>query len=148
MTERTCCFTGHRHIEPGDFERLSPLVMETVEQLACCGYTCFITGAASGFDTIAGECILRMKDKLPGLELWHALPFRSFKAAEQLADRRIILSERYYNGCYFARDRWMAEHASLCIAYFSGCPGGTAYTVAEVLKRGYPILNLYEKLHK
>ena len=47
-----------------------------------------------------------------------------------------------------ARNRYMADHSSYCIAYLVRGTGGTAYTVRYARKKGVQIVNLWEKTER
>jgi len=137
--------------------RIKPRLISNIDSLYREGYTFFISGAAAGFDTYAAAVTASMRAARPGLELWLAVPFRGhdrswseqdrerFLNISQLCNREIVLSERYYRGCYQMRDRWMAEHSSACIACYSGGGGGTAYTLAYALKLGLRVVNIWNE---
>lgn len=156
MSGMVCCFTGHRDIKADDLRRIKPRLIGSIESLYREGYTVFISGAAIGFDTYAAAVTASMRAACPGLKLWLAVPFRGhdgcwnepdrsrFLAISQLCDKEIVLSERYYRGCYQMRDRWMAEHSTACIACYSGGGGGTAYTIAYALKLGLRVINIWD----
>ena len=51
MKEKTCCFTGHRDIPSGAYQRIFKKTEEMVESLIQKGYLYFGAGGALGFDT-------------------------------------------------------------------------------------------------
>ena len=151
-TGSVCCFTGHRKFAPTD--ALREKLDERIVMLYDSGYRCFISGAAMGFDLYAASAVAALRCRLPELRLWLAIPFEghdkdwpesmshALRQLRELCDRAVVLSNGYYNGCYFSRDRWMVERSSACIAYFNGASGGTAYTLGVAAEKGIEIFNL------
>jgi uncharacterized phage-like protein YoqJ len=147
-----CCFTGHRKFNPTD--ALRRRLDERIRLLYDNGYRYFISGAAMGFDSFAAAAVAALRYQLPELRLWLAIPFeghdkdwpegdaRVYRHLRELCDRALVLSTGYYSGCYFARDRWMVERSSACVAWFDGSSGGTAYTLGIAAEKGIEIFNL------
>ena len=139
--DRTCCFTGHRHIPPSDIPKLTACMEETVEILIQRSFDTFISGGALGFDTLAAETVLRLKKKHPHIRLVMALPCRNqqikwspyqqnkYNNILAQSDELIYLSEEYHTGCMHLRNRYMIDNSGLCIAYMTRSGGGTSYTV-------------------
>ncbi len=143
--EKICMFTGHRTLDK-DFNANE--LMEAIEEVVKSGVTTFVNGLAVGFDLLAAEFILSLKVILPQIRLIACIPCREqdkyysaenkqryYNVTSALEDK-IVLSERYYNGCMQVRDKFMAEQADCAIAYCKRAQGGTAYTV-----------RCFEKLH-
>ncbi len=129
--------------------------LRVIEALYERGFRRFICGGATGFDTVAASCVLIQRERLPDLRLILALPCGDqdarwtdgekslYRGIRERADQVVVLAERYYNGCMMARNRFMADHASYCVAYWNGSPsGGTASTVGIAVRKGIPVLNL------
>lgn len=154
---KLCIFTGHR-ILPGDLLPLRQALRRRIRQLAQEGYTRFASGGAMGFDLLAAEIVLELRETIPELELQMILPCKGQDRAYSVGDRaryRDILSaansvrytaEEYYEGCMLTRDRVLAAAADACICYLTHSQGGTAYTVRHVLLRDIPLYNLAEEL--
>ena len=62
------------------------------------------------------------------------------------ADEVRVLAPRYYDGCMQARNRYMVDRASVCIAYLTETRGGTAGTVRYAEKQGISVINLADAL--
>ena len=58
------------------------------------------------------------------------------------ADKRIYLSEKYYDGCMLARNRHLVDNSGYCVAYLRKKQGGTSYTVKYAETRGLQIIKL------
>ena len=135
---KVCVFTGHRDLQ-ADFsaKKLKQTILSVIEK----GADTFLCGMAMGFDLIAAETVLSLKRKFPQIKLVACVPClgqekyfsardqKRYVAALKKADEQVILSDRYYNGCMQARDKYMAERGDVMIAYCKRKEGGTAYTV-------------------
>lgn len=154
MKQYTCCFTGHRKIAPEQQSAVVRRLKETVEQLILDGYCYFGTGGALGFDTLAAQCVLSLKNQYPHIRLILVLPCRTqtkgwnvqdikiFEEIKADADKVVCLSDQYTPDCMFRRNRYLVDHSSLCVAYMTRPRGGTAYTVAYALQKGVPVIRL------
>ena len=115
------------------------------------GYRIFYTGGCTGFDILAGEMLLGMKEEFPEIQLIAVLPFEEqantwgefwrekyFTLLEH-CDDVITLQPRYTPGCYQRRNRYMVDRSSLLICYYDGKTGGTQSTVAYAEKLGLEV---------
>ena len=140
--EKTCAFTGHRQVEDNfDVARFEQVLSAYIEE----GYTTFLCGMAIGFDTIAAELVLKLKNVYPEIKLIACIPCEGqskyFSPAEKVRYKNVlnscdevkILSDRYYKGCMQARDRYMVDNCHLLIAYKRVNSGGTYYTLNYAL---------------
>ena len=156
ISGKTVCFTGHRRL-PADPAPLREKLRQVLRQKAEEGVTCFRAGGALGFDTLAAQCVLELKEELPHLRLvlmlpcrdqarfWSAGAVREYERIRAAADEVEVLAETYTPGCMHRRDRALVEGSDLCICYLTHASGGTAYTVNEAKKRGVAVLNLAEE---
>lgn len=154
--QRSCCFTGHRIIaaERADLQvRLKRAICQLIEES---GIVNFIAGGALGFDTLAAETVLSLKQSYPKIKLLLALPCpeQTYRWKQEdkarydrilaACDKYVYLSEHYTPTCMHDRNRFLVDHSSICIAYLeNGAKGGTAYTVAYAKKQGVPCINLF-----
>ena len=87
-----------------------------------------IVGMARGVDQVAAQAARDMK--IPYLCVY---PFRkkSFGFEEHLLVENsagvIYLADKYIEGCYTARDRYMVDRADKVLAVWDGKPGGGTY---------------------
>ncbi len=153
MKEKTCGFTGHRHLDEGQAPFATLKIMEEVLDASIDGYTRFITGLAEGADMIFAKTVVLLKKYKPemNIELVAAISHRgrletkdeSFQWLLSRCDRVVVLSEYYHPGVYARRNKWMLERSSRLIAAYDGRKtGGTAQTVAEAEKMGLEIRTL------
>lgn len=63
--EKTACFTGHRKIPPEKKNEITRRLKETLIQLINRGYLHFGAGGALGFDTMAEQAVLSLKEEYP-----------------------------------------------------------------------------------
>ncbi len=157
METYSCCFTGHRMIAARDKDALLRDLRTTLEILASSGMQEFICGGALGFDTMAATEVLRLKEKLPNITLFLALPCRdqsarwtsaqkkTYDAILEKADKVEYLFDRYVPGCMQMRNRFMVDHADVCVAYYNEKPGGTAQTVQYAKEKGVRLLYIPAK---
>ncbi len=151
-----CCFTGHRDLD-GKAREIYRRTYDAVENCIAQGYDEFRAGGALGFDTLAAMVVLELKKKYPQVRLVLYLPCREqekywttenkarYAAILEQADEVKILSDHYYRGCMFVRNRAMVEGSDLCIAYLrSG--GGTKMTVDYAKKKNVTIINMGEEI--
>ena len=151
MKDYSCCFTGHRDIPPEILPALAAKLEAAILELIADGIRYFYAGGALGFDTLAAEIVLRLRDQFPQLQLILALPCReqtrgwfaaSVKRYESIlrrANEVVYTSEHYTRGCMQRRNRYMVDRADLLLAYFTGRRGGTKYTVGYAERRGIPV---------
>lgn len=148
------CFTGHRYIPKEIQPLLTAELDQVLEELYQRGFSIFYNGGAVGFDLLAAERVLLLRDRHTDVQLVMALPCADQTARWQASDVRRyehilyqankthVLSPRYYDGCMQARNRYMVEHSDLCVCYMHLNKGGTASTVAYAMQQGLPVINL------
>ncbi len=155
--EHTCCFTGHRDISeaacPDIEERISFAVRRMLEK----GVTCFCFGGAVGFDTLAAECVLRMRDE--GLAAVSAVLIVPYDGYHEARDRSPQERARYLGllprfdavlstrpspsrWMFWERDRDLVDRSAYCIAYLTRPDSGTGYTVRYAEKKGLSVINI------
>lgn len=154
MKEKTCCFTGHRIIPPEEREELVRKLEETIVRLYQRGVRGFAAGGALGFDTLAAQAVLRLREKCPDVKLILALPCLSqtkgwrledaaeYERIKSQADKVVYTSQEYTRGCMYKRNRHLVDHSGACICYLTKDSGGTAYTVRYARAHGLEIINL------
>lgn len=160
-----CCFTGYRpqkfpfKLKRGDegFEQFENALFEQVLKLAEENCRVFYCGMAMGFDMIAAETVLAVKNAFSEpLKLICVLPFEAqgdsfsggwkerFYCVLERADEIKILSKDYFSGCYQKRNKFMVDNSDYVITWYDGKKGGTRNTIDYALKRGRQVFNIYE----
>ena len=150
--QRRCCFTSHRPEKLHCTESTAICALESAIISAYTeGYRTFLTGMARGVDIWAAEVVLREREAHRDVRLICALPHlgfqtrweqswrRRYEAILAAADLVKTISPTYSKGAYQRRNEWMVDHSSLVIAFFTGCPGGTANTIAYAREQGISI---------
>lgn len=74
MKEQTCCFTGHRNIPPEQYAAIAERLRTAVIDLIEAGICRFCAGGALGFDTLAAQTVLALKEKYSHIQLILMLP--------------------------------------------------------------------------
>ena len=153
---KSVAFTGHRSVPYAQRGIVRLRLQNAVKRFYNNGYRIFYCGMAVGFDLLAAEVVLSLKEELTDIKLVAAIPFKHqyFKFARedrrryfdvlQKADEAITLSEEYYKGCLLRRNDFMLENSSSLIAFYNGeQKGGTFYTCKRAEERRMPVLNIY-----
>ena len=154
MKTGTCCFTGHRNIRKEDAETLRGKIRDQVLQLLEQGVTEFLVGGAVGFDMLAAETLIELREKDgKELRLVSVLPYPQWrekwtekeKEREdrilEKSDEILFSADAYKREAYLHRDRRMVDGSEVCIACCSRKTGGTAYTVRYALRQGVRVIN-------
>ena len=106
---KTCFFTGHRKIAQSKIEIVKAQLADNIEKMITeYGVNTFIDGGALGFDTIAAETVIEMREKYQNIKLVMYLPCygqsKMWKESEQFryrmvlskADKIIYITESVY----------------------------------------------------
>ncbi len=152
----TVCFTGHRLLSKEELALIDEKLFGILEELYEDGFRHFITGGAIGFDTIAAEAVLKLKEKkgdatlhiaIPcpnQTELWHKKEKEKYFEILEKADSHETICEHYFNGCMQIRNRYMVDNSSALVAFYRGTKGGTGSTYKYASKKLPLIINLVE----
>jgi len=161
--EKTVCFSGHRperfpNYRQIEFETLLKMLDRRINEAIDEGFTHFICGMQKGWDTLAGEAVLSIRDDcMPQITLELAIPFKGHADKLNLtaddkarydrlvseADKVSVLSAHFYKAAYHYRDIYMIDNSSYLIYYWDGGPGGTSRAVAYAQEQGIRKKNLY-----
>ena len=157
MRSKTCCFTGHRILSESKNEVKEKLRC-VVEELIKKGVCYFGNGGALGFDTLAAQTILDLKEQYPHIKLIMVLPcmdqtkmwktndVKMYEYILSQADKITYEAELYYDGCMLDRNRRLVDNSGYCVCYYNGKKrSGTAFTVNYANKQGLKIINIAEK---
>ena len=114
---QTCCFTGHRDIAPYTPDTVFEQTKAIVTLLVSKGFKYFGTGGALGFDTIAAQAVLSVKETHPEVKLilvlscenqtkyWKQQDIDVYNDIKLRADKVKVLAPHYYNGCMQKRNK-------------------------------------------
>ena len=151
---KRCCFTGHRTVPAEKYIRTMQRLRQNVLKLYTEGYRVFNTGGALGFDTMAAQAVLKLKENFPDVKLHLYLPHKQqaekwapqdravYEYIKSISDKVVYSSEGYTPMCMNSRNRALVDNADLCIAYCTDTTGGTVYTVNYALDNGVDVINL------
>ena len=161
-----CCFTGYRpakfpfRLSQGDSEyvKFENALVQGILGLISMGCDTFYTGMAMGFDIIAAEAVLLLKNANTGynIKLVCVVPFRGqgecfndywqgkYNNILNRADEIITLSESYHTGCYQVRNKYMVDNCDYVLTWFDGKSGGTRNTLNYAASKQRQILNVYD----
>jgi len=161
----SCCFTGHRVIKKDCQSKVRSLLKKNVFEMLELGVSVFITGCASGFDMMALEVLIEIKEKYDQYkdkmkivcyipcknhtEKWSDEDIEKYRRLLEKADEQILVTDRTWeedNKCMKKRNYKMVDDSFYCIAYYTGRRSGTMQTVNYAKRKGRMIINLYEKL--
>ena len=162
--EGSCCFTGYRPSKfPFSLENektaLENALIEAVFALSAEGCTTFYSGMAMGFDILAAEAVLLLKERKENVRLICAVPFKGqgdnfpepwhsrYEEIIKCADEVIVMSDKYYKGCYHKRNAFLVDNSDYVVTWFDGQPGGTASTISYAQKKGRYIINLNDNYY-
>lgn len=154
---KTCFFTGHRFIGAGELNLVESRLNEELLNAVNSGFTHFITGGAVGFDTLAAEKVLKMREDYDNIRLILYLPCTDQSDAWKTGDRErfdrilsmadevyYVTKKPYSEGCMKKRNSAMVEASDMCIAFLKNKASGTAQTVKMAREKGLEIINIAE----
>ncbi len=133
-----CAFTGHRNFDY--YNEIRSLERAVESAIIYDDVDTFYNGMARGFDLAAAQTVIQLKRRYK-IKLIACVPFYGQKETLNAFDRKIyeevlehcneiiVLSQDYYPGCMYKRNRYMVNNCDMVIAYYRGKRGGTQYTV-------------------
>ncbi len=154
MRSKTCCFTGHRQIPPDKRTEIADRLEHIIVNLYQRGVRYYGAGGALGFDTLAAQTIIRLRESCPGMKLilvlpcltqtrgWRPEDVTEYERIKAQADKVVYMAQQYTIGCMHKRNRHLVDHSSICVCYLTEDSGGTAYTVRYAKKQGLEIINI------
>ena len=155
---KTCCFTGHRKIEPPLLLPLTAHLDAALEALVQAGCLHFYAGGAMGFDTLAAERTLALRERFPAVQLHLLLPCRDqtrgWPPAAQERYGQILaaansyryIGERYSAAAMTQRNLALVEAADICVAFLLRASSGTGQTARAASRAGLTVINLADRL--
>ena len=134
------------------FKRTYTLIEEAYHD----GKRQFLSGMAQGFDMLAAEAVLKLRDEYDDVQLIAVIPFegqadrfsyedmRRYDTILDEADEVIVVCDSYYGaGVYFERNNYLADNTSYIIAYSDGNGRGTTYTFERAIVGGAKNHNIF-----
>ena len=144
-----CAFTGHRNFDY--YNEIRSLERAVESAIIYDDVDTFYNGMARGFDLAAAQTVIQLKRRYK-IKLIACVPFYGQKETLNAFDRKIyeevlehcneiiVLSQDYYPGCMYKRNRYMVNNCDMVIAYYRGKRGGTQYTVKYAEEQGKKIV--------
>ena len=151
---KTCCFSGHRILPAEALAAVAARTEAAILSAVRAGADVFVAGGALGFDMLAAETVLKLRQAHPEIALhlvlpcrdqadrWPAEQQRRYRAILNAADHVEWIAEAYFNGCMQKRNRAMVDRSDFLICYITHAGGGTDYTVRYALKKGVKTVNV------
>jgi len=154
LIPKACFFTGHRFIAVEQKNEIKKRLKEEIIKAIEDDFKVFIAGGAIGFDMIASEVVISLKDEydislclyLPCREhtaLWSEGDRLRFDSVFAMADEYYFVSDKpYFDGAMQKRNSAMVEASDMCIAYLKNTHSGTYQTVRLAEEKGIKIINI------
>lgn len=166
MSEKnlSCCFTGYRpskfpfalNKSDKEYLKFDNLLLKSLTSLIDSGCNKFYTGMAMGFDILAAEAVVFLKEAFPqkDIKLVCVIPFenqeQTFNFEWQIrynniiknADEKILLCKEYHKGCYQNRNVFMVDNSDYILTWYDGKQGGTRNTLKYAEKNLKYIINI------
>lgn len=154
MRDKTCCFTGHRKLPPSKRNQIALQLEKTVIRLIDRGIIFYGAGGALGFDTLAAQTVLSLREDYPQIKLilvlpcltqtrgWSEADITVYENIKRQADKVVYTSQTYFQGCMHKRNRHLVDNSSVCLCYLTESKSGTYRTVQYAQKCGCQIINL------
>ena len=150
---KVACFSGHRKL-PRTCDELRARLKKAIIGLIERGVIFFGAGGAWGFDMLAEETVLELKEDYPHIRLilvlpcppeqqisnWNSEQRKKYYEILEKADKVRILSPHYTSGCMSARNRRLVDGSAYLVCYLRENRGGTAYTANYAKYRGLRII--------
>jgi len=158
IKENVCCFAGHRYLPQAKLPDIARQLESVIEELIAKGVVYYGCGGAIGFDQLAGETVLRLKERFPHIKLIMVLPCVNqekkwlqadkdrYKALLAACDKTVYVQREYDNGCMLKRNRHLVDSSGVCVAYLTQPRGGTFYTIGYACRQKVPIINVADKI--
>ena len=149
-----CSFTGHRIIAKKFRDTLPGQLERQIRRLIEKGTVDFITGGALGFDTLAAQIVLKLREEFPQIRLVLALPCKDqtrgwssidkarYEQIIQAADVVHYTGTRYTMDCMMRRNRFMVDNSAACVFFLTNQRSGTYKTVAYAMEQGLQLYNI------
>lgn len=158
---KACFFTGHRIIETKRRREVEGWLREKILDKINDKVEIFITGGALGFDTMAAEQVLFMREDYQDIRLWLYLPCTNqdqewtpserdkYEEIKKQADKVCYITKsEYTDGCMKKRNRAMVDASDCGIAYVKTSHSGAAQTVKMAMKKGLDVVNIADMIEE
>ncbi len=154
---KSCCFTGHRQIPLAELAPLTAHLDAALADAYAAGCRAFYAGGAMGFDNLAAERTLLLRDSHSDVALYLLLPCRdqsngwSMEEAARLYELRArcdgyrYVNEAYSSTAMYERNMALVASGELCIAYLRRYASGAGQTYRAAARAGLALINLADR---
>ena len=160
---KTCAMIGHGpdKLPWGQDESSSDGLMfkfrlrESLDYLIGKGYVDFLSCGARGFDLIAAEIVLSLRETYPWIRLIMVCPWNgqadNWKTEDrerwqrilECSDQVVYISNQPDRRAFFRRNAYLTQNADVILAAYNGDPhSGTGLTIGYAKNRGVRVLKL------
>lgn len=160
MNRLSACFAGHREsklpyaVTSKSHEKLENILKEQIIELIRLGVSEFYTGGQNGIDELAALMVLHVSDELQTTANLHlVLPYEGmdkyynlvqkehFEHIKKQASTVTILHDKYVNGCFRDRNRYMVDRSNFLIAVQmkDDSGSGTQMTINMAREKGIEV---------
>ncbi len=129
---------------------------EAIKELYQKGIIYYGVGGAVGFDALAAETVLHLREQEEYAKMklilvlpcrnqtrgWNAADVEKYEDIKRGADEVIYVSQEYTRGCMHKRNRHLVDNSSICVCYQTQARGGTAYTVHYAEEHKLDVINV------
>ena len=158
--EYTCFFSGHRVLPAAKKEIIKEqLIRSIVSLIEDKGVTDFIAGGALGFDTLAAQTVIDLKEEYPYIKLnmyypcykqfqkWSERDKNKWYNIDILCDSRIFISEEYTDDCMQRRNQKMVDDSYYGICFCMKNNTGTGATIKYARQCGKSVENIADIIY-
>ena len=151
---RTCCFTGHRQLPLNEQANIADKLERVIAGLYQQSVRYYGAGGALGFDTIAAQAVIRLREQCPGMKLILVLPcltqarkwkpenVAEYERIKTQADKIVYTAQQYTPDCMHKRNRHLVDNSGICVCYLTRSGGGTHYTVNYAKEQGLEVIHI------
>ena len=147
MTEKTCCFTGHKNLTQEQAIEALHLLIKRVNELTIKGYTHFISSFANDTDVLLAQIIGSFRYKNKDLILEAVIPIENklnsldkIKYALMLYNKVTVIQEQCGPECFQKRNKYMIDNSDVVVALWDEKTSKEAY---NAIMQGHREKKLY-----
>ena len=138
MTEKTCCFTGHKNLTQEQAIEALHLLIKRVNELTIKGYTHFISSFANDTDVLFAQIIGSFRYKNKDLILEVVIPIENklnsldkIKYALMLYNKVTVIQEQCGPECFQKRNKYMIDNSDVVVALWDEKTSKEAYNAVN-----------------
>ena len=138
MTEKTCCFTGHKNLTQEQAIEALHLLIKRVNELTIEGYTHFISSFANDTDVLLAQIIGSFRYKNKNLVLEAVIPIENklnsldkIKYALMLYNKVTVIQEQCGPECFQKRNKYMIDNSGVVVALWDEKTSKEAYNAVN-----------------